>query len=382
MKISYGRQTIDKKDLDAVSRVLLSDFLTQGPTVAKFEKNIARFVGAKYAVAFSSGTAALHGACVAAGISENDEVITTPMTFAASANCVLYCGGTPVFADIQKNMPLIDPSEIEKKISKKSKAIIPVDYSGIPADYDEINKIAKKNNLIVISDAAHSLGGAYKNEKVGTLTDMTVFSFHPVKLITTGEGGMVVTNNSTYFDILTSFRTHGMVKDEKLLDKKEIGPWYHEMQTLGYNYRLTDIQAALGLSQISRARTFHSKRSNIAIWYMEQLKNTGGISIVPVPADRVSGWHLFPILLDKKLIPHKKQIVKMLHAKGVMVQVHYIPVHVHPYYRSRVKSEQRVIKNAELFYARELSLPLYPLLTKEEMRYVVKTLKETIKSHC
>lgn len=374
-KIPYGRQLISRDDIQAVIQVLKSDYITQGPAIARFEKAIAGFCGAKYAVAFSSGTASLHAACFAAGISKGDEVITTPMTFAASANCVLYCGGTPILVDIHPDLPLIDPGEIARKITKKTKAIIPVDYSGIPADYDEINKLANKHNLLVIADAAHSLGAIYKGRKIGTLADMTVFSFHPVKLITTGEGGMVATDNYKFYQKLLLFRTHGITKDQKLLQQKNIGPWYYEMQELGYNYRLTDIQAALGLSQLKKAQRFLSKRNTIARQYQKLLSNSSDISFLNVPNDRTSAWHLFPIQLARpKLIQAKKQIVENLHKHGIMVQVHYIPVHLHPYYIKAFNCKRGDFPHAENFYQKTLSLPLYPALQKSDLHSIITLL--------
>ena len=253
--LPYGHQWIDEEDIKAVSDVLHSDWITQGSKVAEFEKEFANYVGARYAVAVSSGTAALHAACFAAQIEKRDEAITTPITFAASANCVLYQGGTLVFADIDVDTLNIDPEEIKKKITKKTKALIPVDFTGRPVDLEKILQIAKDNNLMVIEDASHALGATYKDSKIGSISDMTIFSFHPVKHITTGEGGMITTNNKEYYERLKLFRTHGITKDkDKLLNYD--GPWYYEMQELGYNYRLTDFQCALGISQLKKIDKF------------------------------------------------------------------------------------------------------------------------------
>jgi len=243
--LPYGHQWIDEEDIKVVSEILHSDWITQGPKVTEFEKKFASYVGARYAVAVNSGTAALHAACFAAQIEKGDEVITTPITFVASANCVLYQGGTPVFADIDTDTLNIDPEEIKKKITKKTKTLIPVDFTGLPVDLKEIQEIARQNNLIIIEDASHALGATYKDNKIGSISDMIIFSFHPVKHITTGEGGMITTNNKEYYERLKLFRTHGITKDkDKLLNYD--GPWYYEMQELGYNYRLTDFQCALG----------------------------------------------------------------------------------------------------------------------------------------
>ena len=272
--LPYAKQAIDDADIQAVIQVLKSDFLTTGPVVPQFEEKIATYVGAKYAVAFSSGTAALHAACFAAGITHGDEVITTPMTFAATANSILYVGGKPVFADVDPKTYNISPQAIEKPITPKTKAIITVDYTGQPAAYDEIMELARKYNLIVIDDAAHALGAIYNNKKIGSIADMTMFSFHPVKHITTGEGGIITTNNLTYYKKLRLFRNHGITRDiNELHIKDEVA--YYEMQQLGYNYRMTDIQAALGLSQYQKLSQFLSKRRKLATNYTDKFPTYG-----------------------------------------------------------------------------------------------------------
>ncbi len=379
--LSYGKQTIDQVDIKKVISVLTSDYLTQGPLIDEFEKKLAKYCGTKYAVAFSSGTAALHGACFAAEIRSCDEVITTPMTFAASANCVLYCGGKPIFADIRDNLPIINPEEIKKRITKKTKAIIPVDYSGMPADYDEINYLAKKNNLIVIADASHSLGASYKGKKVGKLADMTVFSFHPVKIITTGEGGAVVTDNEKFYKKLILFRTHGITKDSELLINKNIGPWYYEMQELGFNYRLTDIQAALGISQMNKINQFILKRQQISKRYIKEFQKWKNIAFIKIPSDRTSAWHLFPIQLCDRLIKYKKSIVEKLHLNKIMVQVHYIPVHLHPFYRNTFGYKSGDYPHSEKYYAQEISIPIFPGLTVNQINHVVLSLKAIINKY-
>ena len=379
--IPYARQQIDETDIQAVVRVLRSDFLTQGTAVPRFEDAVSRYCGVKYAVAYSSGTAALHGACFAAGINKDDEVITSPLTFTASANCVLYCGGKPILADIRSDLPLIDVSQIAKKITKKTKAIIPVDFSGIPADYDDINQLARKHGLIVIADSAHSLGATYKGKKVGTLADMTVFSFHPVKLITTGEGGMVVTNDRDFYEKLLLFRTHGITKDPQKLLNKNVGPWYYEMQELGFNYRLTDIQAALGISQMEKIEIFIERRTEIARKYIAAFKNEKHFKTLKFLKDRTSAWHLFPVLLTPRLVDYKRQIVEDLHKRGILVQIHYIPVHLHPYYRNTFGYTNRNYPKAEMWYHSEISLPLFPALTKEEIKYIVTTVLEEMQKY-
>src|SRR3989344_2185082 len=252
--IPYGHQQIDKSDIASVVRVLKSDWITQGPAVEQFEQAIARYCKVKYAVAFSSGTAALHGAYAAAGIGPGDEVITTPMTFAATANAIVYCGGEPVFADIQEDTLNINPEEIKKKITKRTKALAPVDFAGHPAELDRIRTIARSHNLLVIEDAAHALGSEYKGKKIGSFSDMTMFSFHPVKAITTGEGGMIVTNRKDLYAKLKTFRNHGIIRRPKK------GLWHYEIRQPGYNFRITDMQAALGISQLKRLDAFIKKR--------------------------------------------------------------------------------------------------------------------------
>ena len=266
--IPYGRQTIEEDDIQAVVDVLRSDYLTTGPKIAEFEKMVADYVGAKYAVAISNGTSALHAACFAAGIQPGDEVITTPLTFAASSNCVLYCGGTPVFADVDPKTYNIDPEDIRRKITDKTKAIIAVHLAGQPCDMDEIHKIAKEHDLIVIEDGAHALGSVYKGKKVGTLSDMTTFSFHPVKPITTGEGGMIVTDNEEFYQKMMLFRSHGITRDENLMTRND-GPWFYQQLDLGYNYRITDIQCALGCSQMKKLDRFLALRKEIVARYNE-----------------------------------------------------------------------------------------------------------------
>ena len=373
--IPYSRQTIDAGDIKAVIKVLRSDYLTQGPTISAFEKKVATYCNVKHAVAFSSGTAALHGACFAAKIGVGDEVITTPITFAASANCILYVGGTPVFADIKKEYPLIDPQEIKKRITKNTRAIIPVDYSGMPADYDEINALARKHNLIVIADAAHSLGATYKGKKVGALADMTVLSFHPVKSITTGEGGMVVTNHKNFYERLLLLRNQGITRDKKKLVNKTQGDWFYEMQELGFNYRLTDIQAALGLSQLEKIDKLIAARRNIIHKYDEAFKYLSKIKALDVPNNRTSAWHLYPIQI-KAQDKNRKHIFNKFHQIKIKVQVHYIPIHLHPYYQKEFGYKTGDYPNSEKFYREELSLPVFPKITKYEMQSVISATKK------
>lgn len=370
--ISYGRQSISEEDIQVVVETLRSPFLTQGPKIKEFEEAVANYVGAKYAVAFSNGTAALHGACYAAGIEEGDEVITTPITFAASANCVRYLGGTVVFADIDKDTYNIDPSEIEKKITAKTKALIPVDFTGQPAEMDSIMEIAKKHNLIVIEDGAHSLGAEYKGKKVGTLADMTMFSFHPVKPITTGEGGIIVTNNKQFYDKLQLFRSHGIEKTPYALEQ---GDWYYEMTDLGFNYRMTDIQAALGLSQLKKIDSFLARRREIAEIYNEAFLREPLLQIPKQLSGTNSGWHLYMIKLDDQL--NRKKIFNRMRELNIGVHVHYIPVYWHPYYQ-KLGYEKGLCPIAEKWYEQVLTLPIHPSLNDEEIQFITSSLLEVI----
>ncbi|MFC1668484.1 UDP-4-amino-4,6-dideoxy-N-acetyl-beta-L-altrosamine transaminase, partial [Chlamydiota bacterium] len=334
--IPYGRQSIDEDDIQAVIDVLRSDWITQGPKIEEFENKLADYCGAKYTVAVSSGTAALHIACLAAGIKEGDEVITSPITFAASANCVLYCGARPVFADIKTETINIDPKEIEKNITKKTKAIIPVHFAGYPCDIKLIHSIAKKHNLIVIEDGCHALGAQYKSKdkwvKVGSCkhSDMTVFSFHPVKNITTGEGGAVTTNNMNLYKRLKALRSHGIYKDKKTLEK---GPWYYEMRELGFNYRITDFQCTLGISQLKKLDIFLKKRKDIVKRYSKAFKDNPYFDVFIETEDTNASWHLYPIMLKNTYKKKRKEIFNNFRQRGLGVQVHYIPVYWQPYYK-------------------------------------------------
>jgi perosamine synthetase len=371
---------IDEQDIEAVLQVLKSDYLTTGPEVTMFENRVAEYVGAKYAVAFSNGTSALHGACFAAGIGNGDEVITTPMTFAATANCVLYQDGKVVFADIDAKTYNIDPFEIEKKISGKTKAIITVDFTGQPGELEKIIEIAKKHNLIVIEDAAHALGATYNDKKVGAISDMTMFSFHPVKHITTGEGGMIVTDNKMYYEKLLQFRSHGITRDTDKLHENH-GPWYYEMQFLGYNYRMTDIQAALGSSQLNKLDMFVEKRRNIVAQYNEAFQDVSQITTPFQDQSGKSSWHLYIIRLNlKKLTVGRNEIFEELHKQNIGVNVHYIPVHLHPFYQ-QLGYEKGSLPNAEKLYEEIISLPLFPAMTEQDVSDVITALKRTIETY-
>lgn len=375
--LPYGRQWIDDDDIEAVVEVLKGDYLTTGPHVSTFEQAVAQYVGAKYAVAFSNGTAALHGACFAAGISEGDEVITTPMTFAASANCVLYQGGTPVFADINEKTYNIDPNKIEEKINDKTKAIIPVDFTGQPVELDRILEIARKYNLVVIEDAAHALGATYKGRKIGSISDMTMFSFHPVKHITSGEGGIITTNNKEYYEKLLQFRSHGITRNKEKLNEYH-GPWYYEMQFLGYNYRMTDIQAALGTSQLKKIDKFVELRRKYVAMYNEAFKDMDEVITPFQHEDGQSSWHLYIIRLKlDKLTASRREIFEALQQQNIGVNVHYIPVHLQPYYQ-QLGYKKGICPNAEKLYEEMITLPLFPAMTEEDINDVIKAVKRTI----
>jgi len=372
--LPYGRQWIDDKDIKAVSSVLKTDWITQGPKVAEFEKLVANYCKTKYAVAFSSGTAALHAASFAAGISGGDEVITTPITFAADGNCVLYQGGTVKFADIKNDTHNIDPDKIKEKITSKTKALIPVDFAGQPCDLDEIHDIAKEHNLIVIEDAAHAIGSEYKGKRIGGLSDLTIFSFHPVKTITTGEGGMVLTNDTDYFEKLNVFRTHGITKDPQKMEKNE-GGWYYEMQHLGYNYRLTDFQCALGISQFKKLEQFIKRRREIISIYNKAFGEIKEIITPYEKPDVFSAYHLYVIQLQKM---DRKKVFDALRAENIGVQVHYIPVHLQPYYQEKFGYKTGDFPIAEEFYKRALSLPLFPKMSNNDVNDVIDAVEKVV----
>lgn len=375
--IPYGHQCIDKKDIKEVVKVLKSDWITQGPKIREFENALCKYTGAKYAVAVSSGTAALHIACLAAGIRKGDEVITSPITFVASANCILYSGGKPVFADVQEDTINIDPEEIRKKINKKTKAIIPVHFAGHPCDLKEINELAQKDKLIIIEDAAHALGAEYGNSKIGSCkySDMTILSFHPVKHITTGEGGAILTNRKDLYGKLLMLRNHGITKEKSKLvirDSKSIGEWYYEMQNLGFNYRLTDMQSALGISQLKKLDRFIKRRREIVELYNREFADSPYL-FVPLERENVtSSYHLYTIKLKKGFVSRRKKIFSKLRENGIGAQVHYIPVYLQPYYQN-LGYKKGLCPNAEEFYSAEITLPIFPLMKDYDVYRIVKT---------
>lgn len=382
--IPYGRQYIDEEDIEAVIEVLKSDYLTTGPKIHEFEKKVADYVGCKYAVCVATGTAALHAACYAADISADDEVITTPMTFAATSNSILYLGGKPVFADIDPRTYNIDPLEIEKKITKKTKAIIAVDFTGQPAELFKIKDLAQRHNLIFIEDAAHSLGAKIKDsqgnwQKIGSIAHMTTFSFHPVKHITTAEGGMICTNDPKLYEKLTLFRSHGITRSPELLIDKSHSKWYYEQQFLGYNYRLSDLQAALGISQLNKLDSFIKRRREIAALYNKAFSESILKNKITIPYQdphTKSSYHIYILKFNLSAIGKSRaEILNKLSDLNIGVNVHYIPVYYHPYYQSLGYSKG-LCPIAENLYEDIITIPLYPGMSNEDVNYVIKSIKD------
>ncbi len=378
--LPYGHQSIDDEDIKAVVQVLQSDWITTGPKVAEFEETFASCVGAKYAVSFSSGTAALHGAAFAAGLEPGDEAITTPMTFCATANCILYQGATPVFADVSPETLNINPEDVANRITDKTKVIIPVDYAGHPADLGPIMKLAEENNIIVVEDACHALGARYNGVKVGGICHMTAFSFHPVKHITTGEGGMVTTNDSEMAEKLRLLRNHGIKGDARHRQAK--GQWYYEMVELGFNYRLTDIGCALGLSQLKKLDRNLARRREIAACYGAALRDLPGIILPTVQKNIMPAWHLYPVRFHPSLLGAKhEEIFAALRAENIGVNVHYIPVHTHPYYRQRFGYKGGEYPVAEAAYRTLISLPMFNGMTNQDAEDVIAAANKVFKHY-
>jgi perosamine synthetase len=378
--IPYGRQSIDEEDIKAVAEVLRSDWLTTGPKVSEFEEAFAKAVGTKFAVAVSSGTAALHAAMYALGISPGDEVIVSPMTFAASANCVVFQGGKPVFADVDPDTLLIDPNQVVAKITPKTKAIIAVDYAGQPCDYDALRKIADKHHLALVDDACHALGGRYKGRSVGSLADLNTFSFHPVKHITTGEGGMISTSDQELALRMRIFRNHGITTDHS--QRMEQGTWYYEMVDLGYNYRLTDFQCALGMSQLSKLALWVKRRQEIAQHYEEALRKLPGVSPLALRPDVSHAFHLYVIKLElEQFRASRAQVFAALGAEGVGVNVHYIPVHLHSFYHKHFGTKLGDCPVAENAYERIISLPIFPMMSDQDVEDVITAVSKVTSAY-
>jgi perosamine synthetase len=375
--IPYGRQTIDEDDIQAVIQVLRSDWLTTGPMVEQFERAVADFVGAEYAVAVSSGTAALHAAMYAVGIGSWDEVIVPSMTFAATANAVVFQGGTPVFVDVEESTLLIDPAMVEARITPRTRAIVAVDYAGQPCNYEALQKIVDRHGLFLIADACHSMGAEYKECRCGGLADLTVFSFHPVKHITTGEGGMVVTDNLDFAEKMRRFRNHGITTDHRR--RTENGTWYYEMVDIGYNYRITDFQSALGLSQLRKLPGWIARRRDIAHCYDDAFAEISAVRPLDVSPDILHAYHLYVLRFNLiELKTTRTGIFSALRQQGIGVNVHYIPVHLHPFYRERFSCRNGDCPVAEEAYEQIISLPIFPAMTDKDVNEVIRAVSRVI----
>ena len=378
--IPYAKQWIDEDDIQAVVDVLRGDFLTTGPAVAQFGEAVAEVAGTKYGVAICNGTAALHAAVAAAGIGPGDEVITSPITFVASANCALYVGATPVFADINPRTYNIDPDDVERKITARTKAIIPVHFTGQPCDMERLREIANRHNLLLIADGAHAIGASYQGKPAGSFADMTTYSFHPVKQVATGEGGAIVTDNPDFYEKLLLFRSHGITRDSA---KFRYGhqPWYYEQQTLGLNYRMTDFQAALGSSQLKKLPMFLQRRREYVRRYNEDFRNVPGIITPWQSPDGESAWHLYILRLQlEQLNVGRDQIFQELWDRGIGVNVHYIPVYYHAYYRDLGYAKGQC-PQAEKLFDEMFTIPLYPAMKEAAVERVIETIQEVVKSH-
>lgn len=372
--IPYGKHSIDEDDIQAVLEVLRSDWLTTGPKVAEFENTVAKYVTARQAVAVSSGTAALHAAMFGLGIGPGDEVIVPPMTFSATANSVIFQGGTPVFVDVDADSLLLDPNLVEAKITRHTKAIVAVDYAGHPCDYGGLRTIADRNELTLIDDGCHALGSEYRGRKIGSLADLTVFSFHPVKHITTGEGGMVVTDDGHVAERLRLFRNHGITADFRKREMQE--SWHYDIEELGFNYRLTDIQCTLGISQFSKLGKFVNRRREIAVRYDEALGGIDGITPLAVQKDVMHAYHLYVVKLDpNRFHADRATAFRFLRNAGIGVNVHYIPVHLHPYYRKTFGTGPGLCPVAEEAYEQVISLPIFPGMTDGDVGTVIRALE-------
>lgn len=375
--LPYGKQWVGEEDIEAVVAVLRSDWLTTGPKVDEFEAAFATATGARHAVSFSSGTAALHGAVSAVGFRPGQEAIITPITFCASANCLLYCGVRPVFADVEPDTLLIAPGDIERHINPQTKALVVVDYAGQPALLQEIFTIAEKHGLAVIEDACHALGARSDGQPVGGLSTMTVFSFHPVKHITTGEGGMVTTNDSLIAERLRHFRNHGISSDCR--QRERLGSWFYEMVELGYNYRLTDLQSALGLSQLRKLDRWLARRREIARRYDAALRDIPALRPLAVRPNVEHAYHLYVVQLElERLRASRAEVFAALRAEGIGVNVHYIPVYLHPYYRAHQGTTAGLCPHAEVAYERILSLPMFPRMSDQDVEDVIEAMHKVV----
>lgn len=371
-KIFYGHQYLDEDDIQAVVEVLKSDFLTCGPKIAELEEKLCRLTGAKYAVACSNGTAALHMACLAAGVSCGDEVITTPITFAASANCALYCGAKPVFADINEETYNIDPKQVEALTTEKTKAVVAVDYTGQSAELDTLLAHCRKHHLVLIEDGAHVIGTSYKGRKNGSIADMTTFSFHPVKTVTSGEGGAVLTNSEAYYQKLLLYRAHGITRNPDFMEHEMDGPWYYEQIALGMNYRITDIQAALAISQLDKLPKFMERRKAIVKAYDEAFSKLLQLTVQKEIPESDTTRHLYILRIrPEKLSIGRKQFFEALEAENICCNVHYIPTYYFPYYE-KLGYKRGICPKAEKLYEEILSLPLYYAMTDQDVQDVIR----------
>lgn len=377
-KIHYGKQYIDDADIEAVTEVLRSELITCGPRVEALEKKLCEITGAKYAVALANGTAALHACILAADIGPGDEVITTPMTFAASANCVLYAGAKPVFADIDPYTWNISPDEVERNITERTKAVIAVDFTGQACDYERLKNICKRYNLTLIEDAAHSIGTKYCNLPVGSIGDMTTFSFHPVKTVTGGEGGAVMTNSKELFQKLSLFRSHGITRDVQLMNNKDAGSWFYEQIDLGYNYRITDFQAALLISQVNKLPSFSKRRKEIVEIYNKEFGEYDLVTIQKEIPESDTTRHLYILKLELgKLRATRREVFDAMYAENVCCNVHYIPVYYHPYYQS-LGYKKGLCPVTEDLYEAMITIPLYYSLTDKDVSDVVIAVKKVL----
>lgn len=378
--LPYGRQWLDDGDIAAVVEVLQSDWLTTGPKVAEFEQAFAGFVGAREAVAVNSGTAALHAAMYALGIGPGDEVIVPAMTFAASANGVVFQGGTPVFTDVEPETLLLDPAGVEARITTRTRAIMAVDYGGQPCDYEALRAIASRHGLALVADACHALGGSYKGRPVGTLADLNTFSLHPVKPITTGEGGVITTDDPDLARRMRLFRNHGITSDHR--QREELGSWFYEMVDLGYNYRLNDFQCVLGISQLRRLPGWVARRQEIARRYDAAFAGMPAIEPLAVRAAVSHAYHLYVVRLGlDQLRVDRAAIFAALRAEGIGVNVHYIPVHLHPFYRQRFGTGAGLCPIAEAAYERILSLPIFPRMSDEDIEQVIAAVSKVVEAY-
>ena len=377
-KLYYGHQYLDEKDVQAVVDVLHSDYLTCGPKITELEQKLCELTGAKYAVVCSNDTAALHIACMAAGVSAGDEVITTPITFLASANCALYCGAKPVFADIDEETYNIDPKEIEKALTPKTKAVVAVDYTGQVVDLDAIMETCHKQNVVVIEDAAHSIGTLYKGRPIGSIADMTTFSFHPVKTVTAGEGGAVLTDNEEYYKKLLLYRSHGMTRDQAQMTKESEGGWYYQMIDLGYNYRMTDMQAALLISQLEKLPMFSKRRKEIVARYNEAFSRIPELTLQQELEGSDSTRHLYILRIKpEKLRIDRRGFFDALAAENIMCNVHYIPIYLQPYYQE-MGYPKGLCPRAEKLYSEMMSLPLYYAMTDQDVEDVITAVQKIV----